>query len=324
MDLNNILFWLSAGTSLIFFFQAIQVKAVRNKRWIFTLAGILSVSGITYVFWHKYCGFISGGLSFVFIILPILCYRLEIKLSRNKNFPDLIRLRRLFRWLYPYQAWPLEEAILKANVSMSNGNLEEAVATLEQLEINDPDSVLYRNWYILYLKRNWAHIITLFENEASDIHRKKDVELIMQYIRAKGEVGDLNGMLDTMDKYHGILEHNINQYHFFILMAAAFCGHGDFVMQLFSRKKFMPTIDPNTRTMWLAVSAYASGNIETGFDIIKPYLKSNDCFLRLNAEKYASGGIIIASHILTKHSQDLLARFETDWLVRDHLFSNPN
>ena len=251
-------------------------------------------------------------------VVPTIGFRMSNRRFYQGDYEGARHLMSALRWLHPIQDWPMQEAFYRAFQSVSQGNPGEAKGILANLKSKNPRAFSDKEWRIFYLMRDWDGLIDWWRRYPNKAKVEKNAEIVAQYLRALGEIGDLNAMLHQFEQYKRTLERTPNLYHFSFLYIFALCGRIELTKQIMD-SGVLEGLDSDMRVIWLATAECAFGNRETGRELVKPLLETKDHMVRIPAQKCASGLIALASEKLTPESLQILSRIEQEWSITDQL-----
>lgn len=314
MDLNNFLLWAVIVLACFTIFRTVRDPFTNSRGWIIVSLGILIISVFALWLLPNYAGYLATGLWVIFGIIPTAGFRHSEELFARGDYEGAHRIKSNLRWLHPYRDWPLQETQYLAFQNAVQGDLPKAKEMLAKFKVDNPTALLEKEWFFFYISRDWAGLIQWWQNPLNTKQAEKDPTIIAQYIRALGECGELNTMLQMFEKYKRTLSRIPNIYAFSFLYIFALCGLIEFTKHIMS-SGILKGLDEEMQVIWLAIAQCAANNYEVGQDLVTPLLKSKDIMVRIPAEKCAAGLVAIANTLLSSESKQILARLEQEWSI---------
>ena len=195
-------------------------------------------------------GFVGGALWF--FVLPKIVASWVNQLTIGQQYKKARRLASCFRWLRSNDYLP--PTLLLALEMSQQGHLAQAVEMLERYEGNSIVS-LQAQVILYWLKADWDKCLQLMQTVPEQVLFKPP--LLLYYLRALGETGDLNGLLkigSADPRLHKTGDRlNLNLIR---LWALAFCGRTEQVRRLLASSV---VYSANNQKFWLATAQLAAG-----------------------------------------------------------------
>lgn len=263
MDLNSLLIWLVCLSCL--------VTIVRMGRHHPPLWGWVVVSGLTLL--------VTGGLAVVtpaiaakvgaclwglLLLLPTLISYQVHTLAAQQRFQQACQLAIVLSWLHPADGFREYPHQLRALALAQQGDMTAAHTMLHRYE--SAKIPVGRNFIlILYLMQaDWPGLLAWLTQTLPESLLSNDSTLLVYYLRALGETGDLNQLLLEIDRFDAVLRSGAGSQvqNLVYLFVFGFCGQRQPVEQLFSSS--LSAYAPTTRQFWLATADLAAGNQDAG------------------------------------------------------------
>jgi rhomboid protease GluP len=229
--------------------------------WVLVSSGILAVLAITFLLVPDLAGWISGGLWGLLVLLPLVGFTQVNRLFYQERYHLARRLSLCLRWLHPVDGWWEYPEILRGLELGQQGRMDEAAAILNHYGASSQPTgriataLLYRlgaRWDELlgWIRQNWAEEVVV-----------QDAVLGIYYLRSLGETGDLNGLIQGLEKFEHRLEKSNDGISLNLarMIAFAFAGQPDQVRQLFHNSS-LGIYSRDTRQFWTATAELAAGN----------------------------------------------------------------
>jgi len=261
MDLNLILRWVVTISCFSLMLQVLLVR--RNWGWLGTTLGILMAMGIVSYLSPDYSGIVGGILWLILILFPVIGLRRIHHFIDQERFQSARRLASVLAWLHPADGWWEQPQFLYALQLLQTGEKARAQSILDQK--------LHRsNYYYIakalqfQMESRWVDYLYWLRSETSEFLLWQNPTLVIVYLRALGEVGDLNGLLWVVKSYEPKLQRlgNAYQIHLARLYVLAFSGEMEAVKGLFAST--LSVYPQNIKAFWLATAEMAAGYNEAG------------------------------------------------------------
>lgn len=317
MALNLILVVIVIITSSISILQTLTDPVRNSQRWIPIAVAILICTAVSLLFWRSQAGYISIVTWVILAVIPSLGFRFSDRLFYQGNFAGARRVKNYLRWLHPLVDWAWQEAVYHAYEQASQGNHQAAIQLIEQAQDHPPTP--NQICTLFQFRQDWSGLKQWWENEPNQALSAKRVDVIRYYLRALGEVGERNQLLQlTRDHYTTFVEAPSTLEHCF-LYAFAFGGCTEQINQLL-HTPILESINPDTRTIWIATAHDVAGNREMANALLKPLLRTTkDGLVRRFAEQRLHYPLCEHMEELTTENQQFLQHLERDWIARQRL-----
>jgi len=136
VDLNHILLFLAVATPLLVLARAWRPGGI-FRGWRIAAIIVLAITGLTWLFFRKYAGYVGGGAWFALLFLPMMGLRRASQLAAEGRYESAARLTRVLRILHPTSQ--LDEQ-LEVFRTLQARNLPELEVQSESL----PESIFRR------------------------------------------------------------------------------------------------------------------------------------------------------------------------------------
>jgi rhomboid protease GluP len=228
------------------------------KGWVMVAGGILVVLAGTWLWMPTRAGWISGGLWLGLILLPLLGFGQVNRFAGQERFTAARRLAGGIRWLHPLDGLLEYPHLLRGLELAHQGDLAAAKQVFDRYQTSQTTigrsatALLYRT------TGQWEELLGWLSQLAAPL-RWRETTLGILYVRALGETGNLNGLLQAVEQFSPQLEQRgdtvtLNTIRLFAL---AFCGRVEPVKQLLAGS--WASYSPAMQQFWLATAALAAG-----------------------------------------------------------------
>ncbi len=319
MDLNHILLVLTGLSIVVTVLQIIRNPALRGRGrkrlrgWIVVMGGVVVASVVLLWLAPAHAGYASFALWLLFGILPGTGFRWIQRLTNRGEYARARRVVGVVRLLHPFVDWTWQETLLRAHELASQGRIEEARELLAQQETDDEDVAVSRELYRFRLSGDWQGLLGWLDARFDRQNLQESVGIIPNYVRALGEAGDLNAMIQMFRqnrRWIGKTPALLDACHLFIF---AFCGQREQVAGVLKSASLAKS-SPEMHAFWLAIADLASGEEEAGRSQMESLLATDDHLLRRGAQRRLSDGVALAAAVLTDESWQELIHIEREWM----------
>lgn len=100
MELNQILLFLAVATPLLILARAWRPGGI-FRGWRISAVIVLAITGVTWLFFRDYAGYVGGGAWFALLFLPMVGLRRASQLAAEGRYESAARVTRALRILHP-------------------------------------------------------------------------------------------------------------------------------------------------------------------------------------------------------------------------------
>ncbi|MDY6940924.1 MAG: rhomboid family intramembrane serine protease [Cyanobacteriota bacterium] len=263
MNLNQLLLWMVCLSSAALLARSSRSPQETARGWSIVSIAILAIAGLTFYWVPAWAGWISGSLWALLVIVPIVGLRRSNRLCFGERYDRASQWAKVLAWLHPTDGWVERVELLRAKATAQRGDFATAHQILERyrtLPTRIGRSATAAGYAI---EANWNALLDWLRHSVSPKARANNWELTHDYLRALGETGDLNGLLEEAMRFElkasrsQLTPDDLFQLDRMRLYCWAFCGRVDRVQTILnSASKLYP---PQTRAFWLATACMAAG-----------------------------------------------------------------
>ncbi|MEQ9667607.1 rhomboid family intramembrane serine protease [Coleofasciculus sp. G2-EDA-02] len=313
MDINQLLLWIVCTSCILNIIVGMRRARISDSApyihsWMIVSGLVLATTAILYVITPENAGWIGGGLWGLLILMPILGFRLMNQLAYQERFGAASRLGKLLCWLHPAQNWRQFSELLDTLEQLKQGSTTEATAIINRYKTTNRPLVRHTIATLYKMEARWQELREWIETNVSQSALQHDSSLILYYLRALAEMGDINGLLAQIERFEPILERSdrgINQSQAY-LFAFAFCGQKAQVAQLLTGPlAFYPNY---IRRFWLATTDWAAGEVEGARQQLLAISNRHTGLYRHAIQARLSQSPVNPDAVLTQHSRQILAQ----------------
>ncbi|MDB9312144.1 rhomboid family intramembrane serine protease [Spirulina sp. CS-785/01] len=279
MNWHHLLVWLVCLSSLSFFIRTLL--APHSRGWSFVSGAILGITGGLYLVSPQWAGIVGGLLWAIFLLLPLMGFAQVNKLIYQDRFRDARRWATLLRWLHPADGWFEQPMILSALEMGQQGQMTQAIRSLRPYETTSIPLGRNATALLFLMGARWAELLHWIQTHVPETVLVKDPHLILYYLRALGEVGDLNGMLWGLERYERTLEKGGNPIPLNLvrMFALAFCGQPQEVERLLNGP--LAAYSPRVKVFWrITAEMAAQSNPKARHKLVRLQHQINDNVLQ--------------------------------------------
>ncbi len=321
MTLNQLLIWTICFSCLSLLARTLFSR--HNRGWSAIAVLVLAITGSTFYVDPYLASLVGGGLWLILLLVPLLGFARVNALIHQERYREARRIATYLRWLHPTDGWFEQPQILQALELGQQGRASEAIANLRVAE--PLASPLGRNAtaLLLLMGARWGELLDWIRQHVSESNLHRDPYLAIYYLRALGEVGDLNGLLWAWERSHPYLTKTANPIALNLarLFTLAFCGQTEDVCRLLAGP--LASYPPAVQAFWRITAQLAA----------QPDRRLEAHLRRLRAESQSA---ILSNAIdwrlshppanprllLSATSRQMLARIKTD-LQQEHRYGGP-
>lgn len=305
MDFNIILRLLVTVSCISLIVRVIASR--RNWGWLGIAIGILMVMGISLLLIPNQSGIIGGILWLIFVLIPILGLRQVNLLIYQERFRQARQLASILSWLHPADGWRDQPRFLKILELTKKGETTTAETTLNQ-HFNNPRYSFRQTAKAIQFRSEarWEECLSWLRTNVSERVLWNHSTLVTIYLRALGEVGDINGLIWAVQSK---LLKDITSLNIARLYVFAFAGEVKEVQKLFrSTLDFYPK---NKQKFWLATAQIAAGNYQMGEQMLAT-INPQEVPLQNSIAYRLSHSLPEAEQVLNPESKEIIKALKTD------------
>lgn len=301
----------------------------QNRGWIAICGVILAITLGIYVFSGKLALWIGSSLSGLLLVFPLLLGARVNRLTRQQHYRRARQLASLLRWLHPTGGWQYRAKLLLALEIAHQGNLAEAVKLLQRYQKAHPRLARQARALIYWIQADWQGCLHWMKQEISQDVWCAEPELLVYYLRALGETGDLNGLLRTMAMAEAHLKNtgdffSCRRHHELLnllrLFVLAFCGQVAAVRQLF--QIVLAEYPKPIQKFWLATALMFAEKRESAREQLLALRLEGDLILSNAIDWRLCHPLPALTDVLEPRSWNILARVKSNInqdLIGDHV-----
>ncbi len=307
MDLNHILMWLVGLTTAVQLTAIIRATAVsENRGWVAMLAAIVVLLVFGCVTMPDSAGLITAAVWLPLVLAPAIGNRILLRLTTMKEFRKASRLARLLSWLHPADGWRERVDLLRALELAQGGDVGRAVEILQRIETPTTWTGRLAISYRFRLQDRWHDYVEWFEDTVHNGNLRIDVNLAAQYIRALGEIGSI----DRMVQAYGTFKDGMPASGYTEILATArlfvfaFTGHRDAVACILDGP--LTSHPQDVKLYWRGTAALAAGDGAAAAREFDAIHTGSDQLIRSEIEARLRDGAVAGSAFLGPHATTVM------------------
>ena len=307
MDLNYVLLWFLAPACLLLLYRGWRA---RLAGWAGAALLVIAATGVAWALRPGACGYVGGVAFGVLVVLPLAGHRFVLKRMLQQKYGAARRMASLVRWLHPADGWLELPRFLRALESGQPATLDEAAELLSRRNAGRTTIGRLAIPLRYRLHNQWDEMRLWIEGELSPADRRHDPNLVVLYLRAFGELGDPNGLLQAFARLTRVTEgEGIALYRSLSrLMAFAFCGRKEAVERLFRGP--LGLLPRPVQVFWLATADMALGDADAAREALKSIQGACDPLTAAGIERRLAQPLPVAEAVLLPAARSILTLAE--------------
>ena len=304
MSPNLILIQFVVFTCLFMLLQASRLP----RGWLVVAGLILMVLILCFATVPELAGWISGSLWGLFIVLPLIGYARVNQFVVQERYGKARRWASILRWFHPADGLLEYPHLLNGLELAQKGRLAEANQILGQYQTQETATGKTARALLYRISAQWDDAL-IWTSQFVESELLKDATIAPVYLRSLGETGNLNALLEAVDRVEKWQRGNVRTLSLGRLYALAFSGQPALVYQLFNQA--LAGSPEETRQFWLATAEMAAGNGAIAQQQLKTLRDRSDPVQQNAIDWRLAHPCPISNTPLTHASQQILARLCT-------------
>ena len=278
MDINNallILFVISVCVALLLRFSR-GWSALQG--WGCVVAGILVALSVLLLVDMRRAGLIGTGMLLVLVVFPMSAMAAVSRRVLRQDYAAAARLTACWRWLHPFDGWWQQPALYRALALGQRGEFAEAERILARFSAQDTPIGHQATLQLFRMHNHWEECLAWIRQHYPSPELEKHANILLLYLRALGETGELNTLVDTFARVKPVLqrfEASISSQGYLSLFA--FLGDDSGVARLCAGP--LAPLPPDWQRFWRATAAMAAGD-DAGAEMLRGLREAPDAVLR--------------------------------------------
>jgi rhomboid protease GluP len=310
VDLNIVLIAIVSLASALTLLRGLAAPTAYNRGWRIVATLTLAVLLLSLFVRPEMAGFIGGGVWGVLVLLPSLGFRLVNQFVLQQQYGQARRLAVILRWLHPADGWFEQPEFLKALELGQQGHFGEAGQILQKYQATDTAASQWATIQLYRMNGQWEELQSWFEQHLQHQGVQRASNNLILYLRALGETGNLNGLLEAYKQYEPKIETIGSSTPLAHLFLFAFAGRPALVSALLQNS--LKTLPADVKKFWLATAHLSANQEAEGRRLLADILDSDDILLRIAAKRRQAHPLPVAETVLTPDNRATLAQAEIE------------
>ncbi len=257
MNFNTVLIWIVAINCGALIFQGLRSRGL-YRDWLVVTTLVLALLGAALLVVPHHAGYIIGGIWALFILVPNLCAGVAAGWAQRQRYQAAAHLAAVLRFLHPSREWWNLPAVYQALEYGRQGRFAEAEELLARLQTLDVPLARLASMHHFRMQGQWEAGVAWIRDEIGEEQLAYHPSLLLFYLRALGEVGALDTLLETFLRARKQLaDAGATAMRQAYLLLFAFCGQPAEVAQILAGAggAYLPC----WREFWLATAEQCAG-----------------------------------------------------------------
>ncbi|QIZ70907.1 rhomboid family intramembrane serine protease [Oxynema aestuarii] len=229
------------------------------QSWLTVIFSILTLTFILFFISPNLAIIVSTILWFLFLFLPVFgLYWIQFLMFRG-SYDRARQLAAIVRWLHPADGLVELPHLLKALTLAQRGNIEEAGNIFKSYQTSE--TAIGRTVTALFYvtSDSWEDLLIWIRENISDRQLFGVNNLVIYYLRALGETGNIHALLQAVERLTPEFEKRQSLIPLALarMYALAFCGKSDSLGSLFDRP--LRRYPKNIRQFWMGTAKLIEG-----------------------------------------------------------------
>ena len=301
MDLNYILIWMVGVSAAVTLVRLTRMGARLYRGWIIVNGGLLALLGAGLACFPAWAGYVTGAGWMLFVLIPSFGTRVVWRWGMQQRYVAAWRLAMVLRWLHPFDVDRCRPSLLWAMWLAQRGETEKAVGILRRLVAHGGMTGRAAAAQMYRIAGRWEELVEWVDNSVGMSGLLRDVGVLLSYVRALGETGNLERMLWVYAQYGGALERSGHQpsRNLCRMMMMAFCGRTAAVEELLLES--LDWLPVTAQEFWRATAEAAAGEADKSRQRLTRLLEwETDMVARAAIERRLSVPVKVATETMVE------------------------
>jgi rhomboid protease GluP len=321
MNPNQIVIWTVCLSCISLLVQ--MVRLGRQSGWGWIAGTILVVTLALAYFAPAWSSLVGGSLWMTLLVIPLWGLNTINRLVSQQRYGRARNLAQWLRLLHPMDGLAEYPQLLEALEMGQNGDFERANKILSRYY--NPQTALGRTAVVLLYRMagRWQDMLLWIRENCPPEILQIDTQLMFFYLRALGETGDLNGLVQGLTGFERIVSRTGDRESLALvrMMVFAFCGDSTQVKLMFEHQ--LANYSANFQSFWLATAESAAGNQLRAKEAFENLCDCGDASLCNAAQWRLKQSYVELSTTLTPSSIQILDRLDRE-VSQEHMYGKPS
>lgn len=308
MSGNYFLLWIVIVSTGLVVIRALRRPGTVEPGWFKVNLSIMIVTLVLVWQFFELAGYVGGGLWLLCVLAPALLIRRLTAYLYQHRYGAAIPIARAVWWLHPFNGYRSLPQLLHALDNYQRGDEQHAQELLLQLSSMPGSIASTAIVQYFVLNSRWTELKEWVERKC-DVHEGRlERHLILYYVRALGELREVDMMIDVFQRYSGQLQ-SLGGFHFAscAMVVLAFCGEVELLERLLSTR--LDRIPEDVKSFWRATAQWACGANFAANEVFVPLTNSSIASVRSGAAQRMYAGVAQFDTQASRTSKELLQKF---------------
>ncbi|MHC5056968.1 MAG: rhomboid family intramembrane serine protease [Planctomycetota bacterium] len=311
MEPNRILVFIVAAWCTVAIVRLARLSLRRYLGWVAVNVFVLVAMGVAHLAWPGREGGVGAALWGTLYLAPLLGARRLGKLMLAGRYDAAERLARVLKWIHPADGWREQPRLVRAMALAARGRTDEAAREFAEIGSGGKPIGRAAAIQVLKLQGRWAELRDML---AADLERgdvRRDRVSAGYYVRALGETGDVEAMLEAFARLRPFIESSGAANRTMArLVVLAFAGRVEAAERLLGGP--LSGLNPHAREFWLGTAALAASRRDEGLARLELALASADGLTKAAIGRRLAEPPPVAEGALTPAALETLEQVERD------------
>lgn len=313
LDLNHLLLFIAVASSLVMLVRT-WTGPDSQRAWRIAACAVLLASVGCFFVARKSAGFVGGGAWLLLLFLPALGTRRIVELAARRRFGAAARLAKFVRIVHPDRGLGQQAEVLRALALAQTGDLAASLRLLASVARGAGDHARHAMAQSFRVRGDWAGLLVWFRAELSPAVQRADLGLLPLYLRALGETGAIEEMIQELSARAPVLLHqplHAPLFHACLLPVLSFSGRALPLRRLFATT--LSKLPADAKHFWIGCSQLGAGETAEAVSRLETLrAKSTDALLRESASRVLASPVAAQPVVLSFSARQLLRPFERE------------
>ena len=281
MDLNQIALWMAALPAATLFWKNARAPH-RPLGWLMVTALVVLTAIGGWFYFRSYAGYVAGALALLFVFLPTWANNAAARAGNRFQYGRARRFFTVAALFHPLDGWPAMPRLFEAFELAHQGKTADAEALLRVLARGTGNTASIARAQRLRILGRWRELKALAE-QTGLLTLGRDPTLLVLYLRALGELGELDDLAEFMRAQEPALL-GTGALDAGLLYLFGFSGRVELTRLALGGSRQVYSAE--ARDFWLALAAKNAGDLEEARRAFGGLRTCPDAQIRERAEEH--------------------------------------
>ena len=266
MNPNSLLLWLVYFSCISLVARSLRLPSRQVGSWRLSAAIVLVATTVARLLAPAVAGFIGAAVWFLLLVLPVFILARADRLFARAQYQRALDLTERWFRVYPLPVWRDRMESFRALAAASRGDFEAARQHLAPQRDRTDAGGRFATLLTFRVESRWDEMRSWLDANVEPADARKEIDLLLYDLRAFGETGQIDRLLQAWQQRSPNLERRGNSRNLLVawLFVLAFCGQTEGVRELL--QKFPNVCVDRTRAFWqIAARQHAGENVRAQF-----------------------------------------------------------